>query len=193
MFEATPERPSDVLSIWYGVLFTPNRTFGLLDLSRASGPAAGAVAWVAGSLALAVAGPQPWALLAAFVGWVGVLGVAWATSSGHTFLMARALHHSGDWAPLGAAMALAMLPWAFVGPLFALAQAGHGPWAALGLLGLALWSARLQQVAIRAAIGLASRQTTRLLMATSLVAVGLPALAIASYLLILLGVLGRGL
>lgn len=191
MLEARKAPPSGVLELFYGVLFAPARTFEEADLARASGAGVAALVSVAVSGAFVVAGPQAWALLAAFLGLLALLGVAWFFNSAQSFLMARALHHTGDWAPLGSAIALGMLPWVFVSPLFALARGGQGALAAIGLVALAIWAGRVHQAAVRGATGLAARQATRLLLATAVVGVGLPTLSLLAYFLLLVGALGR--
>lgn len=193
MFEPRPSVPTGVLQLFYGVLFEPSRTFEQADLARSSGSAVCALVAVAAAGSFVVAGPQPWSLLASFVGLCGLLGMAWFMNSAQSFLMARALHHTGDWAPMGTAIALAMLPWVMVAPLFALAQGGQGAAAAVGLVATAIWAGRVHQAAIQGATGLAPRQTNRLLLVSAVVSVGLPTLSVLAYLLLLVGALGRAM
>lgn len=175
------------LDALYGALFRPRSTFAApLPSLR---PAAALVLLVSIIWAFELTHGQARLLPLALLTALGCVLWGWLGMSAGLFLVTRGLYRRGEFHPICAAVGLALAPWLLLGPITVLAHLGKPgeAAAAVGSLLLFVWWLRLLLLGVRGAAGLTGGQALWTLIATELIAVAVPVVAMV------LGTLAMGL
>jgi hypothetical protein len=140
------------------------------------GPAVLAVLLVALIGGFTSAGTGGGAVVLGFFTWLGWLLLGWFGSTAMLFVIGRIMRQEGEFMPLLAAIGLALLPMILEGPLAAFASFGKFgvAIAALGSLGVFIWSLRLVLAALKGVMGLRTGQAVLAMVVAELIVAAIP-------------------
>lgn len=169
------------LALWFGVLFSPRETLEAWGDELPLGPALAALVTLASLLSLLLSGPSLGAVLVGVPVVLAFLMLVWTSSASLGYLSGALGGARASLPGYMAAVAMTMLPWITL-PAVVVVFGWGGGWraiAALWLLGLLGWGARLSHLAMAVTLGLGDNRAVMVSLWSIVAVLATPGLYVA--------------